>query len=496
MNIEMTPFEGLSVARRTGALWAGRAALAVAALGAVTLSSCRDLDVLNTNAPTEDQLTGAPSRAVLGRGAVGIQIEAFNDLAGEIQQWGIYGREVLNLLGNDPRETGEEMRGPQDPGGRAGGAWIGKYGAIRTIHTYLTAVNNSADLTDQEKRASRGFARTIKAWHLHRLAVRSGPTGLPIDTDRLITAEPAPLVTSAQAMEYASALLDSALADLQAAGTAFPFSFVPGYTGFTTPATFARFNRALATKVLVHRATFNACTACWAQAATALAGSFITDAGLPGSLSTGVYYGYTGAPGELSNPITETLANDRYWVHQSIVTGAQLRPGGQPDLRLTTKTAPGDKPETPGTDPRTFNQVTATHKPVLYNVPGTFATNAGADIPWITNEELILLRAEIRWHTGDKAGAISDINLIRQHAGGLGPSTLTPLSPDADFITELLYNRLYSLMWTQGVRWVDARRYNRLNTLPLDRPGDVVHPHMLIPAAECDARGLRPPCSI
>jgi hypothetical protein len=121
MNIEMTPFEGVSPARRTGALWARRAALAVAVLGAVTLSSCRDLGVLNTNAPTEDQLTGAPSRAVLGRAAVGIQIEAFNDLAGEIQQWGIYGREVLNLLGNDPRETGEEMRGPQDPGGRAGG---------------------------------------------------------------------------------------------------------------------------------------------------------------------------------------------------------------------------------------------------------------------------------------------------------------------------------------------------------------------------------------
>jgi hypothetical protein len=489
MNIDLTPFEGVSPARRTGALWAGRAALAVAVLGAVTLSSCRDLDVLNTNAPTEDQLTGSPSRTVLGRAAVGIQIEAFNDVAGEIQQWGIYGREVLNLLGNDPRETGEELRGPQDPGGRAGGGWIGKYGAIRTIHTYLTAVNNAGDLTDQEKRASRGFAKTIKAWHLHRLAVRSGPTGLPIDTDRPITAEPAPFVTSAQAMEYASALLDSALADLQAGGTAFPFSFVPGYTGFTTPATFARFNRALAAKVLVHRATFHACTACWAQAATALAGSFITDTGLPGSLSTGVYYGYTGAAGELSNPVTENLTSDRYWSHQSVVTGAQLRPGGQPDLRLTSKLAPAGRT-------RTFNDVSATHKPVLYNNPTTLTANTGADIPWITNEELILLRAEIRWNTGDKLGAVSDINLIRQHAGGLGLSTLTPASPDADFITELLYNRLYSLMWTQGVRWVDARRYNRLNTLPLDRTGDVVHPNMLIPAAECDARGLAPPCTI
>jgi hypothetical protein len=491
MNITMRPFQRGSAARRTACV-----TVAALVLGA-SLNSCRDFDVQNLNAPIADQLEGSPSRAVLARVAIGIQIEAFNDLAGEIQQWGIYGREVLNLLGNDPRETGEEMRGPQDPGGRAGGVWLGKYGAIRTIHTYLTALGNSSDLTEAEKRASAGVAKTIKAWHLHKLAVRSGPTGLPVDTDRPIDAEPAPLVTSAEAMAAASALLDSALADLQAGGTAFPFTFVPGYAGFTTPATFARFNRALAAKVLVHRATFNACTACWAQAATALAASFVTDAGLPGSLSTGVYYGYTGVAGELSNPVTETLANLRYWVHQSIVTGAQLRPGGQPDLRLTTKTAPGDNPTTPGPDPRTLNQVTATHKPVLYNNPANPAqSNTGADIPWITNEELLLLRAEIRWNTGDKAGAISDINLIRQHAGGLAPSTLTIASPDADFITELLYNRLYSLMWSQGVRWVDARRYNRINTLPLDRAGDVVHPHMLIPAAECDARGLEPPCSM
>ncbi len=462
---------------------------AVVVLGTLSVAACRDLNVPNENQPTADALTGSPTRAVLARTAVGIQIEAFNDLGAEIQQWGIYGRELLNLLGNDPRETGEELRGPQDPGGRAGAAWLGKYTGIRTIHTYLTALANATDLTEQEKRASMGFAKTLKAWHLHKLAVRTGAAGLPIDTDRPIDAEPAPLVTSADAMAAVSTLLDEALADLQAAGSTFPFDFVPGYTGFTTPATFAQFNRALATKVLVHRATFNACSACWAQAATALAASFATDAGLPGSLSTGVYYGYTGAASELTNPVTETLNNNRYWAHQSIVAGAQLRLNGQPDLRLTTKTAPAPAP-------RTFNDVTATHKPILYNNPSNPAeANNGADIPWIHNEELLLLRAEIRWNTGNRAGAVSDINLIRQHAGGLPPSTLTAASADADFVTELLYNRLYSLLFTQGVRWVDARRYNRLGALPLDRQGDVVHPHMLIPAAECDARGLEPPCT-
>ena len=466
-----------------------RVAIRLAAGAAVTIAACNNFDVQNLNAPTAETLTGSPTREVLARAAVGIQTQALNDRGGIIQQWGIYGREGWNLLGNDPRETGEEIRGPQDPGGRAGGIWTGQYQAIRTINVYLTALANAGSLTPEEVKASLGFAKTLKAWHLHLLAIRSGPTGIPIDVDRPISDPPAPLVSMSDAMTAASALFDEAYADLQAGGASFPFSFVPGYTGFTTPATFAQVNRALAAKLLVHRATFVNCTACWAQAATAISQSFITTAGLPGSLSTGVYFGYTGAAGEQSNPVSEAMTSNRYWVHPSIISGAQLRPNGQPDLRLTTKTALA--PEA-----HELNDLTGTYKPVMYNVPGTLAANPGADIPWITNEELLLLRAEIRWNTNDKPGAISDLDLVRVNAGGLAPTTLTAASPDAAFVDELLYNRLYSLMWTQGTRWIDARRYGRTAQLPLDRPGDVVHPNMLIPSAECDARRLSVPCSI
>lgn len=461
----------------------------VAMVGAISLAGCRDFDVQNTNAPTQDQLTAAPTRAILARNATGIMIQAFNDLATELEFYSIYGREGYNLLGNDPRETGEQIRGPQDPGGRSGGSWLGKYQSIRTINTYLTALGNASGLTEAEVRASAGFAKTHKAWLLYKLAVRSGATGIPIDVDRSIADDPAPFVTFQAAMEAASALLDEAHADLLAGGTAFPFAFVPGYTGFTTPATFAQFNRALAADVFVHRATFNACTACWAEAATAINASFVTTAGLPGSLATGIYYGYTGAAGELANPVTEPLTADRYWIHPSIITGAQLRLNGEPDMRLTTKTMAAAAP-------RTLNEITATHKPVMYNsLTNRAAADLGADIPWITNEELLLLRAEVRWNTGNKQGAIDDINLVRQHAGGLPPSLLTVASTDDAFITELLYNRLYSLLWTEGTRWIDARRYDRTAALPRDRAGDVVHAYMLVPAGECDARGLTPPCT-
>lgn len=456
---------------------------------AIAVAACNNMDVQDLNSPTAETLTSSPSRDVLARAAVGIQTQAFNDLPGIIQQWGIYGREGWNLLGNDPRETGEEIRGPQDPGGRAGGIWSGQYQAIRTINTYLAALANASSLTPEEQKAALGFAKTIKAWHLHILAIRSGPTGIPIDVDRPISDPPAPLVSMDAAMTAASALFDEAYADLQAGGTSFPFSFVPGYNGFTTPATFAQFNRALAAKLLVHRATFVNCSACWAQASTAIHQSFITETGLPESLKLGVYFGYTGAPGELSNPVSEALTSNRYWVHPSIISGAQLRPNGEPDLRLTSKTALAPTP-------RTLNDLTGTYKPVMYNDPATLAPDPGADIPWITNEELLLLRAEIRWNTSDKAGAINDLDLVRVNAGGLAPTTLTAASSDSAFVDELLYNRLYSLMWTQGTRWIDARRYGRTGSLPLDRPGDVVHPNMLIPSAECDARRLPVPCSI
>jgi starch-binding outer membrane protein, SusD/RagB family len=473
-------------------------------VGALLLTACGDLDITNTNAPTAETLTGSPTQAILARAAVGIQTQSFNDVATMLEFYSIYGREGYNLLGNDPRETGEQIRGPQDAGGRAGGHWLGQYQAIRSINTFLGALPNASELTAAQKSAASGFAKTMKAWHLYRLAVRSGTTGIPIDVDRPITEDPAPFVSFPDAMLAASALMDEANTELLAGGTAFPFTFVPGYTGFTTPAAFATFNRALAAKILVHRATFNACTACWAQASTAINASFITTAGLPGSLATGVYYGYTGAAGELSNPVTEALTSNRYWVHPSIVTGAQLRLDGTPDLRLTTKVTDAGRT-------RTLSGISATHKPVMFNNPTNRATaNTDADIAWIKNEELILLRAEIRWNTGDKAGAISDIDLIRTNSGGLPASTLTVLSPDADFVTELLYNRTYSLLWEQGTRWMDARRYNRIGpndgavrggapgstALPIDRAADVVHPQMLVPAGECDARRLPVPCTI
>ena len=94
-------------------------------------------------------------------------------------------------------------------------------------------------------------------------------------------------------------------------------------------------------------------------------------------------------------------------------------------------------------------------------------------IPMIRSEELILLRAEAEWFTGAKAAAITDINTIRTTSGGLAASSLTTASTDDQFITELLVQRRYSLLF-EGHRWVDVRRLGKLTTLPIDIPASQV----------------------
>lgn len=460
----------------------------LAPLVLTAILGCGELDISNTNAPTLETLTGAPTRTILARAATGIFAQSYNDVATEVTVYALYGREGYNLLGNDPRETQEQFRGPPDPTGRHSANWIGPYQTIRTVNTYLEALAATPGMTPAEVKASQGFAKTVKAWMLHRVAVRTGALGVPVAVDQPLGGAPPPFVSFSTALQAANVLMDEAYQDLLAGGTAFPFAVPPGYTGFSTPATYARFNRALAAKMNVHRATFVNCTTCWQQASTAIRLSFATDADLPASLATGVYYQYSTTANEPTNPVTEPIASQRYWVHPSIVNGAQST-GGVPDRRLTTKVRAAGRT-------LNLNDLIGTHKPVMYNsTSDPTLANLAAPIPWINNEELLLLRAEINWFTNNQAAAVSDINLVRRQAGGLGPAAVTASSSTADFVTELLYNRTFSLMWTQGTRWIDARRHGRTSSLPIDRPGDIIYPNMVVPAAECDARRLPTPCT-
>jgi hypothetical protein len=100
----------------------------------------------------------------------------------------------------------------------------------------------------------------------------------------------------------------------------------------------------------------------------------------------------------------------------------------------------------------------------------------------IRNEELILLRAEARYFTGDPDGALADINLVRTKAGGL--DARASFTSDNDFLDGLLYNRRLSLLF-EGHRWIDMRRFGRLDQLTLDLPSHIVVQGLPLPQSEC-----------
>src|SRR5215510_1784530 len=91
----------------------------------VALAACSSdqFNILNTNAPTVEDVTQTPNKLSLARVAVGVAHNLTNSVGGEAAVWGTFGREGYNLLGNDPRLTTEMVRGPLDPSGVGGGQW-------------------------------------------------------------------------------------------------------------------------------------------------------------------------------------------------------------------------------------------------------------------------------------------------------------------------------------------------------------------------------------
>jgi hypothetical protein len=103
-----------------------------------------------------------------------------------------------------------------------------------------------------------------------------------------------------------------------------------------------------------------------------------------------------------------------------------------------------------------------------------------APIPIIHNEELILIYAEANIQTDNLAEAVKALNIIRN--GHSLPDYSGAVTKDA-LINEMLNQRRYSLFY-EGHRWIDMRRYDRLDQLPIDRTDDDVWSAMPIPFTE------------
>ena len=424
-----------------------------------------DLVVPDFNNPSLEDLTTNPTPTKIATAAQGLLVGTRVMIAeqnGYVSLLGIVGRESYNFDPADPRFVTEMLVGPLDPGSPAFGAnlFAQPYRNIRNANVLLGAVENVAGLTTAQKEAVKGFAKTIQALDYLLVINTRDDLGAPLDVNQSATADPAPFVSKTEIFNNIVRLLDEGLGSLQNGGTDFPFTLSPGFAGFTTPATFIQFNRALKARVEVYRTGYPA-------ALTALGASFVSTAQ---PLTLGVYNSYSTGSGDIQNRLFDPTGR-AILAHPALVTDAQAQPDGSPDARLTSKVA--------AITPRTVLGVTAGNVFTIY-------TSNAAPLPIIRNEELILLRAEARYFTGDKAGALTDINFIRTTSGKLAPRGA--FASDADFRTELLYQRRYSLMFEGGHRWIDMRRFGLLATLPKALSTHTIPSRFPFPEGECLAR--------
>ena len=423
-----------------------------AALALLVAGGCNDLDVGDLNNPGLENLQNSPTRIGVLTLATGMQIGSRYSTGsqnGYVAQLGILGRENYNFDPADPRFITEMLYGPLDGGSPAfGGNFFQQfYANIRTGNILIRAMDNltstdpQAGLTAEEREGLRGYVKTLQAYDLLRIINTRDENGAPIDVNIDPTGAPAPIATKAEVFTRITTLLEEAVTHLNAAGAEFPHSFSAGYAGFDTPATFLTFNRALRARVAAYLQD-------WNGVLTYLAGSFVNSAS---PLTLGVYHSFSTQAGDSTNNLFDPDARALV-ANPFMESGAQLQASLQPDQRLLNKTVVL-------ATPATSQGLTSTRRLNVY-------ASHSAGIPIIRNEELILLRAEANINLNNFAAAVTDLNEIRAEAGNL-PAYSGALTQDA-LITELLYNRRYSLFMEGGHPWLDARRYGRLTSLPQD----------------------------
>ena len=460
-----------------------------AALLAATLTACqaKDLNIANPNNATVAGALGDPTAfQLLATGLMSDHRGLRSGLIGGTV--GMLARESYSFSPQEGRPVqnsliGYPVGGVQklDPAGFATGPWSGPYSTLRDIYNFKNTVNANATLNAAQKAASLGFAQTIEAAALMEIIATKDTLG-GVTEIRDNATELAPFVTRDSMYKYVLNTFDAGAANLAAGGAAFPFTLSPGYAGFNTPTTYAQFNRALKARAASWYATSGGGTAAWQATLAALAASFLNaSATTRTALDAGVYATFGVAPDSPNGQAAAT--NSTTYAHMSFQTDAQLKADGTPDNRYTTKVRP--LPSRSG--------VQNSAGPV--SLSSTLGYNMwpaqNSPIAYVRNEELILIRAEARLATGDKAGAIADINQVRVNSGGLPPSTLTAASSDNAVLHGILYEKRYSLV-LEGFRWVDMRRYNLLGELPLDitsGPNKTTTFRVIpVPQAECLVR--------
>ncbi len=324
--------------------------------------------------------------------------------------------------------------------------WASRYAVIKNCNVLIDAANNTTLVTDAQKKGYTGFAHTIKAY---QLLMNLNLT----DSIRVDVADPnnlGPIVGYQTGLDAISSLLDSGKTDLTNAEVVFALA---GFSGFNDAAGLLKFNRALAARVDVYEQK-------WPDALTALNESFFN---LNGDFYMGVNHVFGTGSGDQLNPafIPQNQNGEVRVAHPSYAD--DILPNDDRISKATLR-----------------NSTASISAGLSSNRDVWVYTSSTAPIPIIRNEELILIYAEAKIQTNQLSDAVNALNIIRNKHGL--PNYSGAIS-QAALIDEMLYERRYSLYF-EGHRWIDMRRYDRLDQLPLDRPDDDVWSEFPLPVTE------------
>lgn len=372
---------------------------------------------------------------------------------------GVIGREFWRFSSSDPRFTAD-LLGKEDAildnnTFYITNPWAARYRTVKNANLILGFLDNqdlSAQFTDQEINATKGFLKTFIGYELLLNLNMTYQNGIRVDVADENNL--GPFVSYDASLSAIRDYLEDAATDLGSAGSDFPFILSSGFNGFNTPATFLQVNKAISARVAAYQEDNQAVL------------DFLQDSFLNLSsddLNTGIYYNFSLDQTDISNPM--------YFAVEGLSTaGARIV---QPSFVSDAES-----------DDNRLSKIAQLDEPlVLDGLSGNYAVNRYKtnvdDIPIIRNEELILLYAEANI-TLNPDEAVNALNIIRESAG-LDPYT-GPTDTES-LIDEMLAQRRYSL-YAEGHRWVDVRRYDRLDELPIDRPEDDVFTQFPIPLTE------------
>lgn len=462
-------------------------ALAVALVAA----GCKDNAVSNPiDAPTVDALSGGLTRTSLQQLATGVTAQdraAFNG-NGSLIIPAIYARDVYRIDASEPRYVLETLGGNPDPGSFAGGSgFTDYYVAIRAANTILLSLTtpDATQFTAAEVNAARGFFRTMKALDYYRLIETRDTVGIPIQSDD--PAEVTAIRCKTAVLTFIAALLDSANADLTAAGgaTALPFRLPTGFSAYgrnyNTVSNLILFNRGLKGKVDFYRGLdrTNPQPALFQTAINELTEALggAAPGAVPASqFGVGAFYNFVpGGSENFANPRSDS----RIGLNPLVVDSVQIGDTRRPKIVNRTTLA--------------GNGLSTT---ITFSGAVPSSANQTLPIAILRDEELVLLRAQAEIEAGQLAAATADINSVRT-SYGLPPYAL--LADRTSAINAVLYEKRFSLLFEGPQRLVDLRGYGRLNGTYFrqELPTDPFNAAMPLPRGELNARGVstNPACT-